>query len=164
MSNKVTLALLAAALGIVGWTLMLVITEPIPDLAKEPIPDAVQEIATPATRQIAQEKNNSERYKRGKTKRDRAGDKKQKERKPIKEPAKPAIALSEDSEFTPEEQKIVDTVQSALDDDNFEATKKAVARLAQAKNPALRMKAVEAIGWFGKKGDRRIGEISWRLG
>ena len=53
--------------------------------------------------------------------------------------------------YSPEDRKLADAVQSALDDDNFEQARKAVAKAMESENPDVRQEAVNALGWFGDK-------------
>ena len=54
-------------------------------------------------------------------------------------------------QFSPADRKLVDAVQAALDENDFEATQKAFARAMKSEDPAVRSDAVDALGWFGDK-------------
>lgn len=53
--------------------------------------------------------------------------------------------------YSPADRKLADAVQSALDDDNFEQTRKAALAAMKSENPEVRQEAVDALGWFGDK-------------
>lgn len=56
-----------------------------------------------------------------------------------------------ESEFSPAEQKIVDAMQDALDDDDFKRVSAQLNAAVASTNAAVRAKAVEALQWFGEK-------------
>lgn len=53
--------------------------------------------------------------------------------------------------YSPEDRKLADAVQAALDDDDLEQARKAVAEAMKSENPEVRQEAVDALGWFGDK-------------
>lgn len=55
------------------------------------------------------------------------------------------------ADFKPEDRKLVEAVQAALDDNNFEGVKAAVRRACESSDPEVRKHAVEALSWFGSK-------------
>ena len=57
----------------------------------------------------------------------------------------------EDDGLTEAEQKVMDDIQSALDDENFASVSKLAADAASSTNAAIRLRAVEALNWFGKE-------------
>lgn len=64
--------------------------------------------------------------------------------------AEPRPADAQDG-LSDEDGKLCDAVQDALDADDFERTRAAALKAYQSKNPDVRMRAVEALGWFGEK-------------
>ncbi len=65
--------------------------------------------------------------------------------------AKPKVIVEAGDEFTPEEQKIADAIQAALDDDSLKALQASLEAAANSTNVALRQAAVDALAWFGEK-------------
>ena len=55
------------------------------------------------------------------------------------------------------ERKLAEAVQTALDNDDYDATLKAATKALNSTNVSLRLHAVEALGWFGK---RALAEIT----
>lgn len=49
------------------------------------------------------------------------------------------------------DRRLVESVQKALDEEDFEATQEAVVRAMKSEDPAVRAEAVDALGWFGDK-------------
>ena len=54
-------------------------------------------------------------------------------------------------EYTPEEQRLSDAVQAALDEDNFEGVVKSAREALASSREEVRQEAVDALGWFGEK-------------
>lgn len=52
--------------------------------------------------------------------------------------------------YTPEERKLADNLQSALDENELEGVRAAVKKIAGEKNPDLKVEAVDALAFFGK--------------
>ena len=81
------------------------------------------------------------------------------EAKNRKRPAKKTVAAAaadadkkadaDDAEMSPQDQKTIDAIQDALDDENFARVKAQVDAAAQSANPEVRSRAVEALQWFG---------------
>jgi len=65
--------------------------------------------------------------------------------------AVPLKADAADDTFTPAEQKVVDDIQEALDDEKLERVLSHLQEASASKNPNVRMKMVEALQWFGEK-------------
>ena len=55
------------------------------------------------------------------------------------------------SELPPKDRSLAEAVQSALDNDDYDATIKAATKALNSTNASVRLHAVEALGWFGKK-------------
>ena len=53
--------------------------------------------------------------------------------------------------YSPEDQKLVDAVQSALDNEDFTKTTAAATEAMKSENADVRNEAVDALGWFGEK-------------
>jgi hypothetical protein len=65
---------------------------------------------------------------------------------------KPKMIVEEnDDEYTPEERKIADAIQAALDDDDLKAMQASIEAAANSTNVLLRQAAVDALAWFGEK-------------
>ncbi len=81
------------------------------------------------------------------------------EAKSRKRSAKKAVAAAaadadrkgdaDDAEMSPQDQKTVDAIQDALDDEDFARVKAQVDAAAQSANAEVRSRAVEALLWFG---------------
>ena len=54
-------------------------------------------------------------------------------------------------EYTPEEQRLSDAVQSALDADDFEQVVKSAREALKSSREEVRQEAVDALSWFGEK-------------
>lgn len=69
------------------------------------------------------------------------------------ESGKPSLDLDDDelASFSPDERKVAERIQGALDDDDYRLLLPAIEAAAKSANAALREKAVEALSWFGKK-------------
>lgn len=65
--------------------------------------------------------------------------------------AKRLVHEADEVELSAEDQKTVDAIQDALDDDKLEATLTLANRLVNHPVAEVRMRAVEALGWFGDK-------------
>ena len=65
---------------------------------------------------------------------------------------KPKMIVEEnDDEYTPEERKIADAIQAALDEDDLKAMQASIEAAANSTNVLLRQAAVDALAWFGEK-------------
>lgn len=56
-----------------------------------------------------------------------------------------------EEEYTPEEQRLSDAVQAALDADDFEGVVKSAREALASSREEIREEAVDALGWFGEK-------------
>lgn len=67
--------------------------------------------------------------------------------------AKPSLDLDDDefASLSPDERKIAERIQGAVDDDDYKRLLPAIEAAAKSANAALREKAVEALSWFGKQ-------------
>ena len=54
-------------------------------------------------------------------------------------------------DYSPEDRKLADAVQAALDDEDFERTRVAALAALKSENPDVRQEAVDALGWFDDK-------------
>lgn len=68
-----------------------------------------------------------------------------------KSPAKKRVRRMAVAEYSPEDQKLADAVQAALDDDDFEKTRASALAALKSENPDVRQEAVDALGWFEDK-------------
>lgn len=66
-------------------------------------------------------------------------------------PARAETAESEagDSELSPKDQKLIDTIQDALDEEDFKSVKARVEDAAKSESAEVRQRAVDALQWFG---------------
>lgn len=66
--------------------------------------------------------------------------------------AKPAVAVAEaDVELSEADQKQLDVIQDALDEENFVEVRRLAEKLIDHPSPEVRQRAVEALQWFGAK-------------
>ena len=75
--------------------------------------------------------------------------------KPAVKKPKPRLDLSddgdEDSNRTPDEKKLAEDVEKALDDEDFELAKKCAPLAMKCKIVEIRQAMVDTLGWFGEK-------------
>ena len=62
---------------------------------------------------------------------------------------KAKVVADDETPMTPQEEKLVDSIQDALDEEDFAAVKKLVEDAARSSNPEVRERAVDALQWFG---------------
>ena len=55
------------------------------------------------------------------------------------------------SSLPPAERRLAESVQTALDNEDYAATIKAASKALSSTNASVRLQAVEALGWFGKR-------------
>ena len=124
---KILLCVVAAVVAAtVGWFLF----KPAPEAPK---PVAKQEKPAKKAKRIADVKAT-----RGRPKGERA-------ERPVA-----ADASEADSSMTAAEQKLCDAIQDALDVENFDAIRALVDEAAKSGSPEVRLRAVEALNWFGQ--------------
>ena len=70
--------------------------------------------------------------------------------KPAKRPVR-VVAVEDEHPMTPEEQKLYDAIQDALDVEDYGKICELAATAAQLTNEEVRLQAVEALNWFGQK-------------
>ena len=56
---------------------------------------------------------------------------------------------AEAPELSPRDQKVMDTIQDALDEEDFKSVKACVADAAKSESAEVRQRAVDALQWFG---------------
>ena len=75
--------------------------------------------------------------------------------KPAVKKPKPQLDLSddddEDSNRTPDEKKLAEEVEKALDEEDFELAKKCAPLALNCKDAEIRQSMVDTLGWFGEK-------------
>lgn len=140
--NKMTVAVLAAV--VLGAASLLWVT-----LGGDPVPGKTSERTRKSL--IRDAAGNGGSAKKSSTKKVSArqpGTKREESRAKDKAAFRRASVVDN---YSPADRKLADAVQSALDDDNFERTRKAVAKAMESENPDVRQEAVNALGWFGDK-------------
>lgn len=70
---------------------------------------------------------------------------------------RPKIAADEDENFSPEEKKVLEGIQEALDDDRVETMRKSVRSAISCGNVEVMKRAIDACRWFGSK---VLGELT----
>lgn len=65
--------------------------------------------------------------------------------------ASEAEASDNDGSLSAEDQRVVDAIQEALDDEKFEAVSKLAVSAQSSPSAEVRQKAVEALQWFGER-------------
>lgn len=141
--NKLTYVVLALAALVVGALLWLT-------LGGDPLPEKRSARAKKTLiRDVATDRKSAkgDAKKTAKAKQDAHKDKRdKKDKKAFRR--RSAVVVDD---YSPEDRKLADAVQAALDDDNFEQTRKAALAAMKSENPEVRQEAVDALGWFDDK-------------
>lgn len=149
MTNKITIVILALAALAVGALLWVTLSgDPVPE--RKPVrakKTLIRDVAT--DRKSAK----GDAKKTAKAKQDAHKDKRDKKDKKAFRRRSAVVA----DDYSPEDRKLADAVQAALDDDNFEQTREAALAAMKSKNPDVRQEAVDALGWFG---DRALVDLT----
>ena len=151
MMNKTTKiaigSLLVAVLAFAGWKLLSA-RGPANDPAK---PNQVQKAEPGKDEKGAQQRKPGKRL-RVKKSRGASATAKTAGEKSAKQKVKPKVKIEDvEKSFTAEEKQISDELQKSIDDEKVEDAITLAVAAASSKNPEIRKRAVEALGWFGKK-------------
>lgn len=146
MGKKLKIAvilMIAAALAVFGWYMIA------GDGSKEKTP-APSERGT--TEKITEKKVTKEKGgRRKKVRKERKKTNAKQDGKTAKK-VRPTVKIDDvEKNFTAEEKQISEELQKSIDNDNVEDAITLAVAAASSKNPEIRKRAVEALGWFGKK-------------
>lgn len=140
MTNKITIVILALVALVVGALLWVTLGgDPVPERKPARAKKTLIQDAAPAKKSAKKDAAKAKPEKIAAQKGKRQKDKKTFRRTPVVDT------------YSPADRKLADAVQSALDDDNFEQTRKAALAAMKSENPEVRQEAVDALGWFGDK-------------
>lgn len=116
-------------------------------------PAAVEKDAqTPAKKSRISTVDAASRPKTPRQKRIASMKKKQTKKPAVAGKARPAVAAVEaDVELSEADQKQLDVIQDALDEENFVEVRRLAEKLIDHPSPEVRQRAVEALQWFGAK-------------
>lgn len=133
MKDKLTWALLLAGAGVAAWLLVAVSGDPAPADRNRG-----ERRESPPAKAPADKKAAAVRLKRSAD-------------RPAAGVVKDGPGKVEENPLTPDERRKFDAIQSALDEEDYQAVVKAVEDALKEKNPQVRLKAVEALNWFGHR-------------
>ena len=140
MTNKITIVILALAALVVGALLWVTLGgDPVPERKPTRAKKTLIQDAAPAKKSVKKDAAKAKPAKVAAQKEKRKKAKKAFHRKPVVDT------------YSPADRKLADAVQAALDDDNFEQTRKAALAAMKSENPEVRQEAVDALGWFDTK-------------
>lgn len=140
MTNKITIVILALAALVVGALFWVTLGgDPVPERKPARAKKTLIQDAAPAKKSAKKDAAKAKPEKIAAQKGKRQKDKKTFRRSPVVD------------DYSPEDRKLADAVQAALDDDNFEQTRKAALAAMKSENPEVRQEAVDALGWFDDK-------------
>lgn len=140
MTNKITIVILALAALVVGALLWVTLgRDPVPERKPARAKKSLIQDAAPAKKSVKKDAAKAKPTKAAAQKEKRKKDKKAFRRTPVVDT------------YSPADRKLADAVQSALDDDNLEQTRKAALAAMKSENPDVRQEAVDALGWFDDK-------------
>ena len=140
MTNKITIVILALAALVVGALLWVT-------LGRDPVPERKPARAKKSLIQDAAPEKKSVKKAAAKAKPTKAVAQKEKRKKGKKAFRRTPVVDT----YSPEDRKLADAVQAALDDDNLEQVRKNAAEAMKSENPDVRQEAVDALGWFEDK-------------
>ena len=140
MTNKMAVVVLAvAALAVAALLWVSLSGDPVPERKRAHAKKSLVQDAVPGKKSVRKNKPLKMSAKGLAQKGDR-----KKGKRPVRR--MPAVDA-----YSPADRKLADAVQSALDDENLEQTRKAAGEAMRSVNPDVRQEAVDALGWFDDK-------------